>query len=310
MRPLERRYRALLRFFPATYLADREEEMVGTLLDAAGNERHWPSANEAWDLMTSAATVRFGHATGGSMWWSALEGFRWAGTLLLAWKAAGALADAFFALRWVHSPEVIWGSTFAALLLAIVVPAALLALLFGRPSTGRLAVAMAAMSIAFVETARALSYSGPADPAWLAGFVLPRSLPVLAASIPSRRGCDGAVGRPLSIFILVAVGLAATAIIMLATAFSHHPGLPLAIYRWVPLLTVLAATLCLVASLWDPRVIFGCLLFVANSALRDVLAALQYRNPVGLSGPFLSVMAGFALGLLAVWWARRRALVR
>lgn len=264
MTPLERRYRALLRVFPVEYRAGREEEMVGTLLDAAGRGQRWPSAAEAWDLVTSAVSVRFRLATGGSTWWSALEGFRWAGILLLAWKAAGALADAFFVLRWIRFPELAVGNAVAALTLAIAIPAALLALLFGRRSTGRLAVVAAAGCIAVTETFRALAYSGPVDPAWLSAFVLPR--------------------------------------------FVHHPGVILGFYRSTQLLAILAVLLCATASLWDPRAMFACSLFATNAALRDVLAALQYRETSGVSGPLLRVGVVLALGLLASRRSMRRGL--
>ncbi len=306
MTPLERRYRALLRVFPVEYRAGREEEMVGTLLDAAGRGQRWPSAAEAWDLVTSAVSVRFRLATGGSTWWSALEGFRWAGILLLAWKAAGALADAFFVLRWIRFPELAVGNAVAALTLAIAIPAALLALLFGRRSTGRLAVVAAAGCIAVTETFRALAYSGPVDPAWLSAFVLPRFVPVLAAALPTRRWRP--IARPLSLLLLVGVALAAAAMVVVATGFAHHPGVILGFYRSTQLLAILAVLLCATASLWDPRAMFACSLFATNAALRDVLAALQYRETSGVSGSLQRVGVVLALGLLASRRSMRRGL--
>ena len=55
---LERRCRRLLRAYPQPYRADRGEEILGTLLDAAPADRHWPPARDAWSLITGGLRVR------------------------------------------------------------------------------------------------------------------------------------------------------------------------------------------------------------------------------------------------------------
>jgi hypothetical protein len=47
MSPLERRVRWLLRAYPDWYLRNRGDEMLGTVLDAAGPDREWPPARDA-----------------------------------------------------------------------------------------------------------------------------------------------------------------------------------------------------------------------------------------------------------------------
>lgn len=66
MTALERRYRWLLRAYPGWYLADRGEEMLDTLLEAAADARsspgaparQWPSPREARTLILSGLRVR------------------------------------------------------------------------------------------------------------------------------------------------------------------------------------------------------------------------------------------------------------
>ena len=66
MTALERRYRRLLRAYPGWYLADRGEEMLDTLLEAAADARtspgaparQWPSRREARTLILGGLRVR------------------------------------------------------------------------------------------------------------------------------------------------------------------------------------------------------------------------------------------------------------
>ncbi|HTU75308.1 MAG TPA: hypothetical protein VMG38_17475 [Trebonia sp.] len=55
---LERRARLLLRAYPPEYRAERAEEMLGTLLEAAQPGQEWPSARDAWSLLRSGVNAR------------------------------------------------------------------------------------------------------------------------------------------------------------------------------------------------------------------------------------------------------------
>jgi hypothetical protein len=55
---LERRYRLLLRAYPAEYRAGRGEEMIGTLLEAAPPGQAWPRRRETAALLTAGVRVR------------------------------------------------------------------------------------------------------------------------------------------------------------------------------------------------------------------------------------------------------------
>ncbi|MEV6927554.1 hypothetical protein AB0M46_24045 [Dactylosporangium sp. NPDC051485] len=53
-RPLERRYRALLRLYPAAYRAERADEMVATYLELVSGNARWPSPADVTDLIRGA----------------------------------------------------------------------------------------------------------------------------------------------------------------------------------------------------------------------------------------------------------------
>ncbi|MEO3817143.1 GlsB/YeaQ/YmgE family stress response membrane protein [Plantactinospora sp. B24E8] len=56
--PLVRRYRRLLRIYPAGYRAERGDEIVGTYLDLVDPKRRWPSPADAADLLRGGLRER------------------------------------------------------------------------------------------------------------------------------------------------------------------------------------------------------------------------------------------------------------
>jgi hypothetical protein len=58
MSRLERRARRLLRAYPQPYRSERGEEILATVLEAARDGRDWPTAREAWSLVTCGLRVR------------------------------------------------------------------------------------------------------------------------------------------------------------------------------------------------------------------------------------------------------------
>jgi hypothetical protein len=58
MSPLERRYRRLLRAYPAQYRSERADEMLGTLLDTAAPGQRRPSARESAGLIAGGVRAR------------------------------------------------------------------------------------------------------------------------------------------------------------------------------------------------------------------------------------------------------------
>jgi hypothetical protein len=55
---LERRYRRLLRFFPARYRREHEQEILPVLMAGAEDGQRWPRLAEATDLLRSATSMR------------------------------------------------------------------------------------------------------------------------------------------------------------------------------------------------------------------------------------------------------------
>ncbi|MEV6817043.1 hypothetical protein, partial [Micromonospora sp. NPDC051296] len=145
MSGLERRYRQLLRAYPADYRRDRGDEIVGTYLDLAGPERRWPSLADAADLVRGGLRQRL-RAAGAT---DLIPGVRLAG--LLALTTATFLAGHWAVVEQQALPTE-WGvPSFGPFLSAGVVAwvvwlvAALLALVApGRPTRTAIAVAVLA----------------------------------------------------------------------------------------------------------------------------------------------------------------------
>ncbi|MCW6007491.1 hypothetical protein K1W54_23515 [Micromonospora sp. CPCC 205371] len=90
---LEARYRWLLRAYPKGYRHERGAEMVGTLMEAAGDDQRRPTAREAAALVLRGLQARAGahHARSARQSW--LGALRLAVLLLLVYATAGWLAD-------------------------------------------------------------------------------------------------------------------------------------------------------------------------------------------------------------------------
>jgi hypothetical protein len=97
---LERRYRRLLRAYPAAYRHERGDEIVGVLLDGAA-DRNWPSAGEAADLVRSgfATRARGGHRSAARIAWA--EGASVMAVLVAVFLAVRGVGYGFDALRWL-----------------------------------------------------------------------------------------------------------------------------------------------------------------------------------------------------------------
>jgi hypothetical protein len=86
----ERRYRRLLRAYPAGYREAHGEEILGTLLEASG-DRPWPSAREAAGLVGGGLTARVrARAAAPIAWWA--DGLHLGVCALTALNAAIAMA--------------------------------------------------------------------------------------------------------------------------------------------------------------------------------------------------------------------------
>ena len=89
MTPLERRFRLLLRAYPAWYRRERAEEMLGTLLAASPPGRSWPSLRDTRGLIIGGLRVRR------TLVWC----------LSMLWAALGALGAGYNFMLSLHVPE-------------------------------------------------------------------------------------------------------------------------------------------------------------------------------------------------------------
>jgi hypothetical protein len=90
--PLERRFRLLLRAYPAWYRRERAEEMAGTLLEASPPGRRWPSFRDARALVTGGMRVR------GPLAWC----------LSIPWALLGAAGAGYNFILSEHVPDAVY----------------------------------------------------------------------------------------------------------------------------------------------------------------------------------------------------------
>jgi hypothetical protein len=90
---LEARYRWLLRAYPKGYRHERGAEMIGTLMEAAGDDQRRPTARESAALVLRGLQARAGAHRARSARQSWLGTLRLAVLLLLVYGTAGWLAD-------------------------------------------------------------------------------------------------------------------------------------------------------------------------------------------------------------------------
>lgn len=91
---LEARYRWLLRAYPKGYRRERGAEMIGTLMEAAGDDQRRPTPREAAALVLRGLQARAGAHHARSLRQSWLGALRLAVLLLLVYATAGSLAEA------------------------------------------------------------------------------------------------------------------------------------------------------------------------------------------------------------------------
>lgn len=105
---LERRYRRLLRILPRHYRQARGEELLGALMEGAGERRRWPAAREALSLAGLSARTRWsparadGGERGGSHFGETARAIAFLGSAVLTLSAVTQLVLV----------EVVYGSLF------------------------------------------------------------------------------------------------------------------------------------------------------------------------------------------------------
>jgi hypothetical protein len=215
---LEHRYRKLLHAYPVGYRAQREEEILGTYLELAGQNRRWPTARDAADVLAGslrarlrangalgvipglrvAATVALSMVAGLSAWW------------LLTMRAPAIPASVAAALirEHVRMPEL--APTLGPFATLGVVPdmAWILTALVAACTAGRLARVLIACSlvltVAVVPVGAVTAYVAPPLPILIPQF----ALGVMALALPSSRP-PWVRATPLAIAVAAAAAAAA-----------------------------------------------------------------------------------------------------
>ncbi|MDI1435315.1 hypothetical protein [Polyangium sorediatum] len=303
MSPLERRVRALISLFPASFRARWEEELVRTTLETCTAEQSWPHPRDAWDLVLSAIRA---HATT-----PATEPFRLVlaqgivlGAILLASVRIGALLLRFgWFLRWlpansaagVPSEELVLYAGPLALELAAYVLLAV-ALLHRR----RVLLWTGALTLGAIGLLGTLRYPGPIGIRWALGMAVPGAIPfVMAACTMGTRKTERALAVRPALVGLALVSFAATAFRFAAwfatTTWHLVPG---TIDRCATAVAALLLVACTVSGFADPRWFIALGVAVIGWNTRDFL---QTSDPL--------VFLGTAV-VVTVSWVHWRVLRR
>jgi hypothetical protein len=141
MTAIERRSRWLLAVYPRWYRQQRAEEILGTLMEATGPDRSWPSSKDAWALILAGLRVRAGLGQRQTVRANLSQALVFAAVLVLAAYSAGHLSLGVMELG--HSAPLLV-PTWLALVLGLATLAVMIGAWFGP---GRI-VAVAALATA------------------------------------------------------------------------------------------------------------------------------------------------------------------
>ncbi|MDC3956616.1 hypothetical protein [Polyangium jinanense] len=303
MSPLERRIRALISLFPASFRARWEEDLVRTTLETCTAEQSWPHPRDVLDLVVSAIRA---HATT-----PANQPFRVVlaqgivlGAALLASVRVGALLLRFgWFVHWlpvnsaagVPSDELALYAGPLALELVVYVLLAV-AMLQQR----RVLIWAGALTLGGIGLLGTLRYPGPIGIRWALGMAVPGAIPFLVAAftIAARKTDRALAVRPA----LVGLALAsfATTTWRLAAWFATTTWhlVPGTVDRGAAAVAALLLVACTVSGFADPRWFIALGVAVIGWNARDFI---QTGDPL--------VFLGTAF-VVAVSWVHWRVLRR
>jgi len=308
--PLERRYRMWLLAYPGEYRREHDEELVGTLLEAAAPGQEWPSAREAGALLTGGlrTRARLAAASPLRMW---TDGLRLGVIVYLAVACAGTTG--------LSLHYVVFGTARGNLGYPDLVhlEAAVLAI-------GVVALVWAAYEVGLAAMAGMVVIQGVMmwnDLPLLGGPValIPAGLALVAAAVaalawhPSLRPARRPWPARLTALALAAIALETLGFLALdAVTLTAAPALSRVVVVAQPELLVAAAVLLLLALLGlDPRPALAATVFAAADAAGQVQTLAVAHGPGFEAAVFaqatLISLATAALALaVTVLSARRR----
>lgn len=235
--PLERRYRRLLRWYPAEHRATYGAEMLGVLLDCAAPGQRRPTWRERLDLARGAVRcrlTRLGRSYDGAAWRDA------AGVVGLLITATFALDylknEVSLVILWTHRDMLrVFPPRPSDYLPTLAWVLALLALLVG-PRWSRIALSWAAFLLEFGVAGLFVFQLGLPRDASTAGVVLALVAAVCASVSPPGRRAWRPLGR------LRAWLLSGVAVAYLPLWLINYTGLTISAFNW-GLMPLLAAPL-------------------------------------------------------------------
>ncbi|MFI5494524.1 hypothetical protein [Actinoplanes sp. NPDC051859] len=289
---LERRYRALLRSYPAPYRRERSDEMLEVLLGDAPTTRRWPELHQAIALVRGGLRVRGGSTAGRPAAVLLWQGMHLAAVAVLA---VSALFGLDFLMFFVVPDGIsqLWERFPVHTLNLVLVLATLVTLVLGWRRTA-LALVVAAMvapnlgAVNMFTSGAAPAWWGPfvAAPLMIAGFFRPADVP------PVGVGDAALVTAPVLVLHLVSLN-----------TLDWFVELPLPAPTMIGLLAVLAAFLWIATA--DPRLLLAAaptFLLVTLSELSAFPYASMLLRPMAVP----SLLLGMAMALGAVMANRRR----
>ncbi|GAA4605273.1 hypothetical protein BJY16_005323 [Actinoplanes octamycinicus] len=284
---LERRYRALLRSYPADYRRERADELLDVLVTDDAGTRRWPELRQAVALIRGGLRVRAGSAANRPTVFLAWQGVQLAALAVLALGVLIATDDLVegFQFGGFDAPLLVLKDLGPNLILSF---AALVALVLGRQ---RLAIGLIVAAVV-VQTALSQYLYLNGLPQWWAPVV---ALPLVVAGrwrpadVPQLERGNAA---------LVTAGVVALHLVPIGGLQMVDPA--------QRALAVIAAVLAGAVFLWfataDQRLLIAAAPTFALTTLHELMVG---GGSLGQTLPFLAV--GVALVICAVVLSRRRA---
>ncbi len=234
MTSLERRYRWLLRAYPAWYRQDRGTEMLGTLLEDSPEDRKWPSLRDARALIMGGLRVRAGQSrrlsTAANLRLAVMLG----AVLGLLWLTASNLTSVV--LHWTHTYSPSPGIGHSAVYGVLTLAAVLAAWFAPRAVVAALAAAAAVLYVAWGDRVMAIQPAGLLLAIAILVFArerLPRSWLWLAGVIFAVSVLQGLTPVPSLYFLytpLVFVPWIILGVVVLWVGVDARPAVAMAIY--------------------------------------------------------------------------------
>lgn len=275
MSDLEGRYRALLRAYPKRYRAERGDEIVGTLLDAAAPGQRRPTAREAASLILGGLRTRTGANVMAPRpaWRDALHVAAAMAALLIVWRVVGGdvrIADGVTVVAWT---VVVAGLAVAVL-------------------AGRYRLALPLLALDAYATAHVVGVGFDPGSAW---FFQERIVLLCALAVLAWRPR----GRPP-----VTLVLAGLALVVPFQVFASLVGEPFPVVVFLVVVSVVPVLLALLAALVDGRLTAAYGVLLLGSVIQ-IATTVRYGFDLII---YQSTVVGLGVVSVALGWVsvRRR----